>query len=118
MFTQKKNQHWMWAKSHRENMRKRLYDTDRDIDPNTPEHSWIWQWSHNCNIGYNSLGVFNRIEERKVYATPLGNKPYVKTWYNELHMMKAFTFVVLTDEEKQFVKDYILVKSEIDTNTN
>jgi hypothetical protein len=116
MFTQKKNNQWMWAKEHRDEMRSRLYwvdydfPFDKEVDWQIAENSWIWNWSHTCNIGYKSLGVFEEIIEHLVIAKPVedANYTYRSAYGGDVCRMRTSRFVVLTDEEKQFVKDYIL----------
>ena len=109
-FTQKKNGQWMWSKEYRDEMRERLiWD---DLPPATlTEDDWIWSWTHNCNVGPKGIGKYDGACSdfaTRVFAVPVGDYVYPDKWWQSPLRMATYRYVVLTEDEKQFIKDNIL----------
>lgn len=109
-FTQKKNGQWMWSKEYRDTMRERLiWDTSPPDD--IKDDDWIWAWSHNANIGPKSVGKYDGAKPDSVgmvFAVPVGDYVYPDKWWQSPLRMATFRYVVLTEDEKQFIQEHML----------
>jgi len=107
-FTQRKDGKWMWSKEYRDTMRERLvWDT---LPPdNLATDDWIWSWSHNASIGPKNIGKFDGHEGNgKIGALPLGDYTYPDKWWQTPQRLQTYCYVVLTEDEREFIKNNIL----------
>ncbi len=109
-FTQKKNGQWMWSREYRDEMKKRLiWD---DFPPETiTKDDWIWSWSHTLTVSPKGIGQYDGASSdfvHRVFAVPVGEYLYLDKWRASPLQMATYRYVVLTDDEKQFIRDNIL----------